>query len=231
MGIGTFGLVLAAISTVAADALGESPDMRDLLARIFPLFDVGTAGGFIQLMIQILYIVAGFAAATLIAGWTSDETSGRLEMLLTTPLGRFPWAVRSAIGVLLAIVAMTVVIAVGVGIGAAAAGSDALTPMVGTIVLGVYAAALAGIGFAVGGFRASIAAEVVAIVVIITYLIDLLAPAFGLPDWVHQLALTSHLGQPMVGIWDVPGMVLCATIAIGGLVVGAWAVKRRDVAR
>jgi putative exporter of polyketide antibiotics len=76
-----------------------------------------------------------------------------------------------------------------------------------------------------------VAAEVVALVVIVTYLIDLLAPAFGLPDWIHQLALTSHLGQPMVGIWDWPGLALCAALAVGGLSVAAWALGRRDVAR
>jgi ABC-2 type transport system permease protein len=231
LGIGAFGLMLAAISTVAAEMLGDSPDMRDLLDRIFPLFDVGTAGGFLQLMVQVLYIVAGFAAATLVAGWASDEASGRLEMLLTSSLSRTGWAVRSGIGVLMAIGVMTLVVAVAIGIGAMAAGSDALTPMLGTLVLGVYAAALAGIGFAVGGFRASLAAEVVALVVIVTYLIDLLAPAFRLPGWVHQLALTSHLGQPMVGIWDWAGMALCAVLAVGGLAVGAWALRRRDVAR
>ena len=231
LGIGAFGLVLAAISAIAADTIGSSPDMRDLLDRLFPRFDVGSAGGFLQLMIQILYIVAGFAAATLVAGWASDETSGRLEMLLTTPLGRRAWMLRSGIGVLMAITAMTLVVAVAIGIGASAAGSDALTPVVGTLVMGVYAAALVGIGLAVGGFRASIAAELVAVVVIATYLIDLLAPAFGLPDWVHQLALTSHLGQPMVGVWDWAGMALCVVLAIGGIAFGAWAIGRRDVAR
>ncbi len=231
LGLGVVGFMLAAISTVAADMLAESADMRELLARVFPLFDIGTAGGFLQLIVQILYIIAGFAAATLIAGWASDETSGRLEMLLTTPLRRFPWAVRSAAGVLLAILAMTVVVALGVGIGAVAAGSDALTPMAGTLVLGVYAAALAGIGFAVGGFRVSVASETVALVVIATYLVDLLVPALDLPDGLRQLALTSHLGQPMVGAWDWPGMLLCAAIAVGGVLVGAWGFARRDVAR
>jgi putative exporter of polyketide antibiotics len=152
-------------------------------------------------------------------------------MLLTTPVGRSRWAIRSSIGVLLAILVMTLVVALGVGIGAVAAGSEALTPILGTLVLGSYAAALAGIGFAVGGFRAGLAAEVVAVVVIAMYLIDLLAPAFGLPDWVHQLALTSHLGQPMVGAWDWAGMALCAVIALGGLLIGARAIDRRDVAR
>ena len=85
---------------------------------------------------------------------------------------------RSGIGVYLAIVAMTVVLAAAVGLGALAAGSHAATPMLGSIVLGLYAAAIAGIGFAVGGvFRTSIAAEVAALAVTLTFLIDLVAPA------------------------------------------------------
>ncbi len=61
--------------------------------------------------------------------------------------------------------------------------------------------------------------------VIVTYLVDLLAPALRLPDWLHQLALTSHLGQPMVGAWDPGGTLACLAIAAGGL-----AMRRRDVA-
>jgi putative exporter of polyketide antibiotics len=151
-------------------------------------------------------------------------------MLLATPLGRRRWAIRSALGAFAAIALMMAVVALAVGIGAAIAGSDAVTPMAGSITLGLYAAAVAGVGFAVGGFRTSIAAEIVVLVVTATYLVDLLAPALKLPDWVHQLALTAHMGQPMVGIWDAGGMVACLVFAVGGLAIGAWAMGRRDVA-
>ena len=56
-------------------------------------------------------IVAGFAAATLVSGWASDETSGRLEMLLATPLARAQWAIRSGLGALAAIALITAIIA------------------------------------------------------------------------------------------------------------------------
>jgi ABC-2 type transport system permease protein len=231
LGLGIFTLAMAAISKALADDVAKSPDLVKTFSQIFPGISITTAGGFLQLMIQLEYIVVGFAAATLVSGWASDETSGRLEMLLSTPLARPRWAILSGLGVYAGIVVMAAIMAVCVGLGAAAAGSDALTPMAGTIVLGVYAAALAGVGFAVGGWRTSIAAEVVALVVVATYLIDLLAPALSLPDWFHQLALTSHLGQPMVGHWDPAGIVACLVLAAVGLALGGWGIRRRDVAR
>lgn len=234
LGLGLVGLVFAAASRSLADALaGMSPDTVRIFRTVLPNFDVTTAGGFLQLVfVQLGFIVVGFAAATLVAGWASDETSGRLEMLLATPLARLRWAVTSGIGVYLTIAVMTVVLAAAVGIGALMAGSDAVTPMAGSVTLGLYAAALAGVGFAIGGlFRTSIAAEIVAIVVTVTFLIDLIAPPLKLPDWVHQLAITAHLGQPMVGKWDIAGIAICVVLAAGGLVLGGWGMRRRDVVR
>jgi ABC-2 type transport system permease protein len=234
IGLGVFGLVIAGASGSLADAFKDlSPDTLAIFKNVFPNLDITSAGGFLQLVfIQLGFIIVGFAAATLVAGWASDESSGRLELLIATPLGRAAWAVRSGIGLYLAIAAMTVVLSVAVGVGASIAGSDAATPMAGAVVLGLYTAALAGIGFAVGGLvRTSIAGEVVAVIVVVTFLIDLLGPALRLPDAVHQVALTGHLGQPMIGIWDPAGMTACLVLAVGGLLLGGWGMRRRDLAR
>ena len=234
LGLGLFGLVIAASSRSLADALATmSPDTIKIFRSVVPAFDVASAGGFLQLVfVELGFIVVGFAAATFVAGWASDETAGRLEMLLATPLTRGPWAVSGGIGVYLTVAVMTVVLAVAVGIGALLAGSDAVTPMAGSVTLGLYAAAVAGVGFAIGGLtRTSIAAEAVALFVTVTFLIDLVAPPLKLPDWVHQLAVTAHLGQPMVGVWDFAGMATCLVLAAGGLALGGWGMRRRDVAR
>lgn len=233
LGLSVFGLVIAATTRTFADELGKlGPDLVQLFRNAFPNFDVTTAGGFLQMFVSIGFIAFGFAAATLVAGWASDETAGRLEMLLATPLSHSRWAVSGGIGVLLVIAVMTGVFALGVGIGAIVAGSEVLTPVVGTVILGLYAAALSGVGVAIGGlFRTSIAAEVVALVVTVTFLIDLIAPALRLPDWVHQLAITAHLGQPMVGAWDPAGIVACLVITAGGIALGALGMSRRDVSR
>ena len=62
-----------------------------------------------------------------------------------------------------------------------------------------------------------------------SFLIDLLAPPLKLPDWVHQLALTSHLGQPMIGSWDWVGITICLALLVGGLLLSALGLSRRDV--
>jgi putative exporter of polyketide antibiotics len=138
--------------------------------------------------------------------------------------------IAGGVGAILAVVVMTVLLAAGIGLGAVAGGATMGDAIVGTASLGLFAAAIVGVGVAVGGlWRTSLAAEIAALVVVATYLVDLLAPPLNLPDWVHQLALTAHLGQPMIGQWDLAGVVACVVIAAGGILLGAWGMSRRDV--
>ena len=230
IGLGLMGALIASLVGPMARQLGTDPGLTKTFGAIFPGFDLASTGGWLQLYAELLFIAAGFAAATFVSKWASDETDGRLEMVLTTPMARARWAIAGGIAAILAVVVMTVLFAAGIGLGAASGGVAAGDPMVGSAVLGVYAAAIAGVGFAVGGlWRTSLAAEIAALVVVATYLVDLIAPPLKLPDWVHQLALTAHLGQPMVGQWDVPGVVACVAIAVGGVLLGAWGMARRDV--
>jgi ABC-2 type transport system permease protein len=230
IGMGLMGALLASLVGPMADQIAADPGITKVFAAIFPDFDLASAGGFLQLYAQILFIAAGFAAATFVSKWASDETDGRLEMVLTTPLARARWVLTGGVSALLAIVVMTVLLAAGIGLGAASGGVAAGDPMIGSAALGLFAAAIVGVGFAVGGiWRTSIAAEVAAMIVVATYLIDLLAPPLNLPDVVHQLALTAHFGQPMIGQWDVGGVAACVVIAAGGVLLGAWGFARRDV--
>lgn len=234
IGIAIAGFVLgAAAHSFGQELAKQAPEVMKVFESVFPNIDFTSAAGFLQLtFVQFGVIFAGFAAATLVAGWASDERSGRAEMLLAAPLRRFPWFVKSGLGVLAAVVVMTVVIAIGIGIGASIGGGDVLTPVLGTAALGVYAAALCGIGFVFGGLVGTgFAGEIVAGIVILTFLIDIVVPALKLPDWLHQLALTAHFGQPMVGNWDIGGLVLMLVLALGGLALGAWGLQRRDLAK
>ena len=230
IGLGLMGALIASLVGPMASQLGKDPNLSKTFAAIFPGLDLGSTGGWLQLYAELLFIAAGFAAATFVSRWASDETDGRLEMVLTTPMARARWVIAGGTAAVLAVVVMTVLFAAGIGLGAASGGVSAGDPMVGSAVLGVYAAAIAGVGFAVGGlWRTSLAAEIAALVVVATYLVDLIAPPLKLPDWIHELAVTAHLGQPMVGQWDVGGLIACGVIAVGGILLGAWGMARRDV--
>ena len=231
LGLGFFGLAIAGSGRSFVEQLANAPDFHRLLASIFPGADIASVGGFLQLLfVDFGMILAGLAAATLVAGWASDETSGRLEMLLAAPLGRRRWAVSGGIGILGGIVVIMVVTVAGIGIGASMTGGDIVTPMVGTLALGLYAAAMAGVGVAVGGVVGTGAAgPAVALLTVITWFDGIIAPALGLPDIVRDLALTTHYGQPMLGVWDPVGIVASVVLAVGGVAVGAWGFQRRDL--
>ncbi len=230
IGLGLYGVVMAASSRSVTDALAAS-GLAETVRGLIPGVDITTSAGFLQLAFaEMGFVLIGLAATTLVASRSSDETAGRLELQLATPLTRVRWAVTSAVAVLLALLVITGLLGGAIAVGVAAGGEDPVRPALGTLVLALYGAALAGIGVAVAGItRAGFAMPVVLAVAIGTFLIDLLAPALRLPDWVGQLALTSHLGEPMVGTWDGAGVVVCLALAIGGILVGAMGMGRRDV--
>ena len=231
LGLAAFAALIAASSKSFADTLTNSPDTSKLLTTVFKGYDITSGGGFLQLLYAYIgYVVAGLAAALFVSGWASDENGRRLELLLASPLGRAHWAIAGGIGVFGAIAVMTGLAMAGVAVGVASAGGDVLTPVAGAVIIGLYAAAAAGVGMAVGGlFRNTLAGELTAVFVIATFLIDFLAPPLNLPDWIHQLALSSHLGQTLVGQWDPAGVVACLVLAVGGLLLGGIGMRRRDI--
>ena len=233
VGLGVYGVTMAAASRAMIDLLATSREMAAIFRTIVPGVDLTTTAGFLQLaFVDLGFVLVGLAVATLVAGRWADESDGRLELQLTTPLTRSRWALAGGTAVGSGVGLITVVLAGAIGTGTAAVGQEPLQPMIGTAVLGLYGLALAGIGTAAGGIVGPRAAgPVVAAVAIGTFLLDMLAPMFKLPDWVAQLALTSHLGEPMIGRWDAAGAAACVALLVVGLLAGARGMTRRDVGR
>ena len=230
-GMGITGLMLVSLVGTFAKQIANDPELQKTFGTIFPGASVNTAGGWLQVFAELLFIAAGLAGVAFVSMWASDETSGRLEVILAEPLTRAGWAVRAGIGALLGVVVMSVLFAAGIALGAAAGGVPVGDALLGSTSLGLFAAAMVGVGVAVGGvWRTSLAAEVTAAVVLVMYVIALLGPPLKLPDWVLQLALTTHFGKPMIGEWDPVGIVLCVGIAVVGLAIGGWGMSRRDLA-
>ena len=138
--------------------------------------------------------------------------------------------ISGGLGAFTGIVVITVLAAAGIAIGAMITGGDLAGPVIGTLILGLYALALAGIGIAVGGLIGTGAAgPAVAVLTVLIWFVDIIVPALGLPSVVHELALTAHYGQPMLGLWDPVGIGVSLVLAVGGVAIGAWGFARRDV--
>lgn len=231
VGLAVYGALMAYASRALLDMFASSPELAAVFRSMIPGLDITTSAGFLQLAFADLgFVMFGLAATTFVAARWSDESSGRLELQLTTTLTRARWAIANGTALCLATALITVVLGATIGAGVASAGQDPVTPATGTLVLGLYGIALAGVGMAAGGILGpSAAVPIVGAVAIGTFLLDTLAPILRLPDWVAQLALTTHLGEPMVGTWDLSGVAACLALAVGGIAAGAWGMSRRDV--
>lgn len=231
VGLGLYGLLMAAASRAFVDEMTKAPSLLAMAQRLLPGMDWTTPVGFLELLfVDFGLVLVGLAAATLVWGRMADEAEGRLEVLLTTPLTRARWVVVNGIGAWLGVVLIILIVAAALVVGVSAAGGEIVTPLIGMHVLALYGAALVGIGIGIGGLVGpTLAAPAVMGFAIATFLVDLLGPALSLPDWLQQLALTNHVGDPMLGAWDLGGMVVCVALAVGGLALGTWGFQRRDV--
>jgi putative exporter of polyketide antibiotics len=215
--------------------LSGIPQIVEMIRQFFPDADILSAAGFLQLAFfseAILFI--SVAAAALVAGWASDEGERRLELILSAPLTRAGWAIRSSLGVMAGIAVVVGLLMVGVAIGAStqAAAGNVASLTIGVSVLGLYAMALAGIGLAVGGLvRPGLAAPVTLVVALTFFLWEVIGSIVGLPEELLDLALNRHLGQPILGQFDWPGMAACVILAVGGIALCAIGMRRRDIGR
>ena len=214
-------------------SMGAIPQVIEMIKQIFPNEDILSTGGFMQLaFFSEAIIVIGLAAGGFVGGWASDEGERRLELVLGAPVSRARWAIRSGAAVMGAIGVMTVVMSIGVVLGASTQAGNPLALVPGMVVLGLYGMALAGIGLAVGGLvRPSLAAPVTIVVGLAFYLVDLIGSILDLPDFIVDLALNRHLGRPILGSYDEVGIVVCVAIAVGGVVLSAIGMRRRDIGR
>jgi ABC-2 type transport system permease protein len=233
LGLGFYGVLIASSVEAFSQSLGQIEGIREMIAVLYPDLDLDQPSALLQLsFFSFGSLLFGLAAATFVSGWSGDETGNRLDVVLTGPLSRVRWFLASGGAVLAAVAITTLVVASMIAATIAVQGFDALTPFLGTLALGLYAAAFAGIGLAVGGvLRPALAGLVTGVIVIASFLLAFLGPALDLPDLLVQLSLFDHTGQPMAGVFDWAGLTVAAILAVGGLIVGALGFRRRDVGR
>jgi ABC-2 type transport system permease protein len=233
LGTGLYAALIILSAEAFAKSIASIPQIAALIEAIYPDVDLQQPSGVLQLAFFAFgSFILGLAGASFAAGWATDETRHRLDLVLSTRVSRRRWAFASGLGVLAAIAVTTVTLAVMVGAVVATQGGRVLEPVLGVGVLGLAASAYTGLGLAAGGLvRASLAAPVTAGLVIATFLLDTLGEALDLPDAILDLSLYRHLGQPLVGTFDVAGVAGAVGLAVGGLIVATVGLARRDLDR
>jgi ABC-2 type transport system permease protein len=233
VGIGLYAMLIVASADAFAESIASIPQIAALIEVVYPGIDISQPSGILQLtFFGFGSFILGLAAASFVGAWSSDETGGRLAVVMSAPISRVHWMLSSGAGVMAAIGVMVLVLGLLLAAAVAAQSGEIGAPLGGVAILGLASAAFAGVGLAVGGLvRASLAAPVTAGLVIATFLLDTLGAALDLPDAVLDLSLYQHLGQPMAGIFDPVGIVAATVLAVGGLLLGAWGLRRRDLDR
>lgn len=221
------GLVFGAYADPMLSGIG---DMPEVLAEVFGSPDDLLGGYLAYITVFMSYVVAMFAVLA-VQGLRGEETAGRLEPVLATPVGRATWLLTNlavtagAVVVLLGVTGLATAVGVLIVTGDAGSFGDLLVAHLNQVpavlvVLGLAAAllgvlpravpavwAVVGYGLVVGTFGA---------------MLDLPAWAFDLSPFEHPAVV------PLEPVAAVPLLLLLALA--GGLVaVGLLGLRRRSI--
>ncbi|GAC68293.1 ABC transporter permease [Gordonia soli] len=228
--IAVYALVVGAI----APSVDELAEGNQLFADVVGAAGVSASLGalFTSTMSAFLAVAASAWSVAVISRLRSEESAGRVEVLLATPTSRsrlYLAHVAVAVG---GVVAILVATTLGLGVGTAAAGGDAGSAFAdaarATAVQLPAATVIVGSAMLLYGL-APRSAPAGWLVVLGALLLGPLAGMFQLPQWVRDISPFTH--TPTVPLEPVRGtpLIVMLVVAVGLIAVGRAAFDRRDV--
>ncbi|HSN11916.1 MAG TPA: ABC transporter permease subunit [Propionibacteriaceae bacterium] len=198
----------------------------DMFAKFLPGSGLSGASAATRYVAFATEVVIPFIAGYVInqaAGWTSDLSQGRVEVVLSAPVS---WVRLMVERVIAAVIGAAVVgggailglVLGNVGLDVALDGPGIGRLAVQGTLLG---AALAGVAAAVvAGFRGSGAVTVLGVLVGASYLVGYLTELLGWPAWTYRLSIFSLFGHPYL---EWPPVTDLTVLAVACLVATALA--------
>ncbi|RSS49728.1 anibiotic ABC transporter [Streptomyces sp. WAC07061] len=233
VGIAVLGAVIGGMGKSAGDALKDNADLTETLGKI------GGGGGapvdtfFASMMVMVGAITAGFVVQALLR-LRAEETSGRLEALLATAIGRGRWvAGHVAVAVAGSLVLLLVAgLAAGLTYGAAEGDVGAgVADLTGAALVQAPAVlVLAGVVVLVFGLAPAASSAAAWGALALCLVVGQLGALLKLPQAVRDLSPFSHLpALPAVDAEALP-LVLLTAVAVLLLWAGTALFGRRDLA-
>jgi len=209
-----------------------SPVLQDLLKNL--------SGGnsdfnasFLGAMFGILPIFLMAFAVTQVNRWASDESDGRLDLVLSAPrsrarvlLGRFAALSTAAAVIGLAALVATLVASSVSGVSLNTANVVAAT--LGLIPMGLLVAA---IGFlAAGWLRTAADTGLVSFLLAAWFFISFVGPELKLPEATLRLSAFYYYGTPLLHGLQVANMAVVVAVGAIALALGTLRFSRKDIA-
>ena len=230
--LGALTVLYVSITHSTIAALQSEANLQKLIAR-FRAGALNSDAAFLSLILStLLPLLIAVFAVMLAAAWAGEESSGRLDLPLAYPQGRRRYflertaAALAALGV--AALLLTVIFLTAVRL----AGID-LTfgrTLLSTLLLVPLAAAIAMFGYAVSALRPRLVTAVTGAIVLLSYLLQLLAPLFGWPDAVLHGSVFHLYGQPLLNGLRWGDLLTLGALPLALAIVGLFLFDRKDLA-
>jgi len=177
-------------------------------------------------------LVAVFAV-TQVSRWVDEETGGRLQLLLASPVSRTRVALRR--GATLAITSLAVVAPAGFAIVLGArigdVGLSAVDVVVATLLLVPLATAVGGVGAVLATWVPRAGVGFLGLIVLATYALPTVAAVLGWPAWTLDAALFHLYGHPLTQGVDGTGLAIMLAVSVVGFAASAFLLRGRDLGR
>ncbi|GAA3594725.1 hypothetical protein GCM10022419_092410 [Nonomuraea rosea] len=224
--IGYWTAVFLAVGLVFGAMTGG---MAETDLPLFAEADFGRA--WISLMVFTGSLYIGVFAVLSVVGLRAEETRGRIGPVLAGPTGRVAWLGSSLLVTALAVVMLSAVYGAALGLGAALSTGDpgllgevvraSLIRVPEPLVLLAVPAALLGLApRAVGAAWA---------VLVYSGFVTVLGSYAGLPAWVSDTSLLSHLPWHPLGQFAPVATVLLTALAAVLTGLALYGLRRRDL--
>lgn len=227
VGVFAGGLAFGSVGEEMDDVVSESAGLEDWVAT----YGSNPTDAFFALTLLMLALAATAGTLTSTLRLTAEESAGRVEPILATPIGRPRWMLSQLVAPVTAGLVVPVAGGLGVGISYAVLTGDAgeLSRMVGGAVAHVPAVwAVTSVAVLLIGFlprAAALAWALFAGCVVAALLGSLLQ----LPDWVLDLSPFEHTPRMPGGTVDVTTLLILTAITATATIGGLAAFRHRDV--
>jgi ABC-2 type transport system permease protein len=229
LGVALFGALMASVMRTSVDLLLSNPAFAPYISALGGGDPAVALYGYAWF--GLLQLLVAIYAVTQVGRWAGDDTEGRLEMILSAPVGRTRIVVERAATLA---ISCSVIIAAGAVVSGSVAVSQGIQLNAGdvlkaSLLLLPFGLVFGALGLAVAGRFPRAAVPVLSGFAVASYFLQQVGPFFKWPEAVINLSVFKLYGTPLVSGVYWPGLWATLGTCLAGLTLALVGIQRRDV--